>query len=469
MFTQIVSYKLSYKLKQIGNVFFSSGFSCFLVGGAVRDIINGLPPVDYDLATNATPEQVKGLFNRVIPTGIKHGTVTVLFKNNRFEVTTFRIDGIYSDKRQPDSITFTPSIYEDLKRRDFTINSMAIDLSTGELLDPHNGISDLKNKIIKAIGNPQERFSEDGLRLLRACRFSSQLNFQIEDNTFEAIIISNNYIRNVSPERIREELEKILKTDKPSISLFLLDKTHLLDIIFPELCKCRGVEQKGYHNFDVLTHSILSCDAAPKDNIVVRLSALFHDIGKPAVAQYSSENEPTFYRHEDKSAEITRDILKRLRFSKRIEEKVCHLINNHMFHYTDSWSDSAVRRFISRVGKQNIDDLFLLRIADQYGMQCDYILSQNLKVFENHIKKVLEQEHTLSIQDLDIDGNELHSLAGIPKSPVMGLVLNALLESVLDDPSQMKNKHLLRLPGIITKLIFCNLIPSIRSTLFFFV
>ncbi|MDA3940261.1 MAG: CCA tRNA nucleotidyltransferase, partial [Spirochaetia bacterium] len=354
-------------LRHFSNIFSLNGYSCYLVGGALRNHFAGMKATDYDFATNANPEDVERIFHHVIPTGIKHGTVTVVFKGHHFEVTTFRIEGNYSNARHPDNITFSPSIFEDLKRRDFSINSIALNLQTGEVLDPHNGIQDLKRKTIRAIGNPVERFNEDGLRLMRACRFTAQLNFTIEQNTFEGLIKCKNNLRNVSSERIRDEIIKILSSEKPSIALQIMENSGILELIIPELSSCRGVDQKGYHNFDVLDHLYYSCDGGPNDDIILRLSCLLHDIGKPVSLALDSDGFPTFYNHENISRELTIKIMQNLRFPGNDIKRSAHLISNHMFNYTEEWSDAAVRRFISKVGIESIDDLFRLRIADQYG------------------------------------------------------------------------------------------------------
>ncbi|HUX21613.1 MAG TPA: CCA tRNA nucleotidyltransferase, partial [Spirochaetia bacterium] len=244
-------------LKEVGRIFHSKGYEAFLVGGALRNRLAGFPETDFDLATNARPEAVLEMFRRVIPTGIKHGTVTVFYKGEKIEVTTFRTESDYSDARHPDSIVYIGDILGDLKRRDFTINSLALNLATGELLDPHEGRRDIKGQTIRAIGNPSERFSEDGLRLMRACRFACELDFTIEEATLRGMCESADRIDRVSPERIQDELVKILASPKPSTALLLMDETGLLARLLPELTEGKGVEQKGMHEFDVFKHSIL--------------------------------------------------------------------------------------------------------------------------------------------------------------------------------------------------------------------
>ncbi|MDC7225843.1 MAG: CCA tRNA nucleotidyltransferase [Spirochaetales bacterium] len=438
-------YKVDKALIKFSKIFRDAGFSCYLVGGAVRNLSMGLKVSDYDFATDARPEDVISLFRKVIPTGIKHGTVTVLFGTHKLEVTTFRTDGDYTDLRRPDKVHFTPSVYEDLKRRDFTINSMAYDLVTGEWLDPHNGKTDIKKKIIRAIGNPSERFQEDALRIMRGCRFACQLEFDIEESTLGGMKEKAANLSAVSAERIRDELEKILRAGKPSIAFHVMAETGVLEVVLPELAACRGVKQKGFHSYDVFEHSLYACDGAPSSNPEVRLAALLHDIGKPASLGHDESGIPTFYGHERYSVEISRKIIQRFKFPKAFEAHVLLLIENHMFNYQPEWTDSAVRRFIARTGVENLENLFSLRRADQYGMSAQRIDSTNLNDMQKRITSFLEAEHALSIRDLKINGNILIDRAGVPRGPMIGIVLEFLLETVLDDPSQNNEEKLLEL------------------------
>lgn len=438
-------------LRHFSDIFFKNGFSCYLVGGALRNHFAGLKTTDYDFATDASPEEVIEIFKNVIPTGIKHGTVTVLFKGHQFEVTTFRIEADYSNSRHPDSVSYSPSIYEDLKRRDFTINSIAMNLQTGELLDPHNGIQDLKHHRIKAIGNPVERFTEDGLRLMRACRFTAQLNFTIEINTFRALKKCRDNLKNVSAERIRDEIIKILESQKPSIAFRIMEESGILELIIPELTKCRGIQQKGYHDFDVLDHLFYSCDGGPAEDTLLRLACLLHDTGKPLSLTKDETDFPTFYHHESYSENISVKIMQRLRFSGKDTKRVAHLIANHMFNYTEDWSDAAVRRFISKVGVESINDLFRLRLADQFGMTNTSKNSELLYKFADRISTLLEKESAFSIRDLAVSGTDLQLEAGFEKGPFIGTVLHELLETVLDDPSLNNKKTLLNIAVNINK------------------
>ncbi len=433
-------------LRELARVFAAGRFACYLVGGAVRDMLLGTPTTDYDVATDAKPRDVMRMFPHVIPTGVKHGTVTVRFAGMEVEVTTFRADGKYSDSRHPDEVQFSSSIDEDLKRRDFTINAIALDLATSTLFDPHDGRGDLKRRLIRAIGTPAERFNEDGLRLLRACRFAAQLQFALDAETKSAMSLCSERIQAVSAERIQEELVKILKSERPSIAFFLMDETGLLERIIPELCEGKGVEQKGIHEFDVFKHSLYSCDGAPRERTDLRLAALFHDIGKPKARTVGDDGLPAFYRHEEYSEEMASAILTRLRFSNAVEASVCHLIRYHMFFYEDTWTDAAVRRFVARVGRDSIDDLFLLRKADTYGTAGGYVDDRKLAEFRDRIERVTAKDGALALRDLAIGGEELAAI-GIPRGPIMGTILKELLETVLDDPSENTPERLTAIAG----------------------
>jgi putative nucleotidyltransferase with HDIG domain len=431
-------------LHDFGDTFHEYGHECYLVGGAIRNMIAGFEVTDYDFATDARPEEVMSLFKRVIPTGIKHGTVTVLYRHYNFEVTTYRTEGAYSDNRRPDTIEYLPSIEEDLKRRDFTINSLALDLYSGELKDLHGGREDIRRGLIRAIGNAVERFEEDPLRIMRACRFTAQLEFSIEPETFDASVGLSRRIRSVSAERIRDEFEKILLSDTPSKGILAMDATGILEEIIPELSEGKGLEQKGFHDFDVFTHSLFACDSAHKD-LILRLAALFHDLGKPRSVSYDDRGVPSFHRHEQLSADMTRRILDRLKFPRAVERSVCHLIEQHMFHYQEEWTDSAVRRFISRVGKDAIGRLFQLRIADAEGMSERRVHPFKLDELKNRVDRVIAEDNAFTVKDLAVDGNDLSREAGIPRGPEMGVVLDFLLESVLDDPEQNSREKLLEI------------------------
>ena len=420
------------------------GHEAFVVGGAIRDLVRNVPPDDYDLATSATPEQVTQLFRRVIPTGIEHGTVTVLLRDKSIEVTTFRTESAYTDGRHPDSVNFVTTIADDLARRDFTINGMALDPVLEQFLDPFGGEADLHTGTIRAIGNPDERFAEDALRLLRAIRFASQLEFTIETGTWDALARASHSLGKVSHERVRDELNKILTSKRPSAGFQLMRDSGLLQVILPELCAGVEVEQRGDHRFDVFEHSILTCDAAPRDNLTVRLAALFHDIAKPATLSVDGDGNRTFYGHDHESAGQAELLLRRLRYPNAVIGQVTHLIRHHMFHYTHDWSDAAVRRFLSRVGQEDVENLFALRRADSFAQRGSSTDLRALLAFRERIGDVLAGEHALNRKDLAVDGHDLASI-DIPPGPAMGTVIEHLFETVLDDPKQNTRSRLLKI------------------------
>ncbi len=413
----------------------------------MRDILMGRPHTDYDIATDAVPEQVMSLFRKVIPTGIKHGTVTVLWKGTTFEVTTFRTEAGYSDGRRPDSVTFTPSILDDLSRRDFTINAMAYHLGENRMIDPHEGTRDLARRVIRAIGDPAERFREDGLRPLRACRFAAQLSFSVAQGTRDAIPGALDVLARVSAERVRDEILKTLEAPVPSVGLMLMRETGILGVVLPELLEGVGVTQGTLHCYDVFTHSLYACDAAPRESVVLRLAALLHDIGKPRVRAEEADGRPTFYTHERVSAQMAEEILVRLKLPNAVIRDVTHLVAHHMFNYQEEWSDAAVRRLIARVGEGVIDDLVALRRADQIGMcrENAQAFPEGLALFAERVAAVLRESRTFTVRQMAADGNDLMERLGIPPGPLVGIILGELLQAVLEDPALNEKEKLLEI------------------------
>ncbi len=422
-----------------------AGYECHLVGGAVRDLILRRPLTDFDIATNALPEQVSQLFRKVIPTGIKHGTVTVLFKGERFEVTTYRCDGAYTDGRRPDTVTFSATIEGDLARRDFTINGIACNLASGEVLDPHGGREDLKRRVVRAIGNADERFHEDGLRPLRACRLAAQLGFTIDEGTKAAIPRALERVRLVSAERIRDELLRIVQSPNVVAGFLLLSETGLLAAVLPELEQGRGVEQRERHCFDVFAHSLYTCAAADPADLGLRLAALLHDVGKPASLTRGDDGEPRFYDHDRISAEMSGEILRRLKLPGAVVDRVWHLVRHHMFNYGPDWKDSAVRRLVARVGRDNIRDLLRLRRADQIGRCNRDEPMDNLVELDRRIDSLLAAESALTLSDLAVDGNALMRELAIARGPLVGVLLGFLLEAVIEDPAENEPGRLLEM------------------------
>jgi len=428
-------------LRDFAKVFFDAGYCCYFVGGAVRDSILGRSVADWDAATNALPEVVQTLFRKVIPTGIQHGTVSVRWQGAFIETTTFRIDGQYSDGRRPETVQFSDDLEADLSRRDFTINGMAVDPRNGTLIDPFNGLADLKAGLIRAIGNPLERFGEDGLRPLRAVRFATRFAFTIDTATLQAIPQCLDRFRMVSLERVREEFSKTLLCAVPSHGLRLLEETGLMAEFLPELLDCRGVEQGDFHAFDVLDHSYFACDAAPAD-LVLRLAALLHDVGKPACRTVGDDGATHFYGHDQLSANLADTILRRLKYPNTVIDRVSHLVAQHMFDYSLEWTDAAVRRFAARVGLEYLPDLVQLRLADAAGMQRSRPDQRPIAALLDRVAALQSQDNAFAVKDLAINGNDL-AAGGWPKGPVMGRVLQELLETVLDDPA-LNSKERLR-------------------------
>ncbi|OGC05570.1 hypothetical protein A2526_05900 [candidate division WOR-1 bacterium RIFOXYD2_FULL_36_8] len=430
--------KIPSSVKHIIKTLKSNGYKAYLVGGAVRDLLLKNKPNEWDITTDALPKDVSMLFDKVVPTGIKYGTVTVIIKRETFEVTTFRKDEKYVDGRHPSNVKFTQELKEDLSRRDFTINAMAYDPLDNELVDIFGGQKDLKHKIIKAVGDPVERFSEDGLRPVRACRFAASLDFKIENKTFAAISKTLKIVKKVAAERVCDEIKKLLKAKKPSIGIENMRNSGILELFIPELAKSVGVKQpEPYHKYDVYWHSLYSCDAVPKENLIVRLAALLHDIAKP-----ECKDGEKFYNHDQVGSDVAIHILRRLKFSNEIIDSVANLVENHMFNYESSWKDSAVRRFIRRVGRENLPDLFVLRLADcsAMGRKID---NGYLKKLQKRIDKIIKDENALHVTDLKINGEDVMRKLKIKPGPNVGKVLNDILERVIEDPSLNDKKILL--------------------------
>ena len=455
-------------LQEFGRVFTNAGFKAYLVGGAVRDMFMKLPAHDWDVATNATPQDVIKLFKFVVPTGIEHGTVTVHFKNQEIEVTTFRTEAGYSDGRHPDSINYAATIEEDLARRDFTMNAIAASLEDGLVVDPYEGQKDIKKNLIRTVGLAHERFMEDGLRPVRAIRFAAKLGFSIENNTYSEIFKKEiqEKAASISIERFRDEFEKIMKAPRPSIGLKMLEETGLMKIFLPEFLICRGCIQSDYrafHEFDVLDHLYYACDGAPANKLNVRLAALFHDIGKPQAKKIIKEKvldgdkndgstkeieTITFYNHEAFSEKITRSLMTRLKFSNEMIDNVSHLVKEHMFHYEPSWTAAAVRRFIIRAKAECLEDLYDLRLADMFGMHNEKVeirYSESVKLLlelKDRIEAELEKNNALTLKSLAVNGRDLMQI-GIPAGKELGRILNELLDCVLEDPSMNEKEKLL--------------------------
>ena len=422
-----------------------AGFEAYVVGGCVRDLLLGIAPKDWDITTNAKPEQIRKLFPKNFYEN-KFGTVTVLTGAkdetlSNVEITPFRLEGKYSDKRHPDEITFAKKLEDDLSRRDFTINALALDKDK-KIIDCFDGQKDLKNKVIRTVGKAEDRFNEDALRMLRAVRFACTLDFIVEEKTFNAIHKNADLIQMISNERIRDELTKIFETKKAAHGIDLLRQVNLLKFILPELDRGVGVSQNKHHIYDIYEHSMRALDEASKHkfNLEVKVASLFHDIGKPEAKQGEGPDS-TFYNHDYIGAKFVDRILKRLKFSNKFIDKVVILVKNHMFiSDPEKLTDAGARRLIKRVGKENIVDLINLRVADRLGMGRPKEKPYRLRTIEYMIEKV--SKDPISAKMLKINGTDIMNLLKIQSSPKVGAILDVLLAEVIEDPKKNSKKYL---------------------------
>jgi len=428
----------------------------WLAGGAVRDILCGVAAQDFDVATDALPEQVVRLFPRVIPTGMQHGTVTVLSGEHKVEVTTFRGEGRYLDGRRPSSVTFLADIEGDLARRDFTVNAIAWDPIAGVVRDPFSGVEDLRQRRLRAVGDPLARFSEDGLRPLRAVRFASTLRLALDRPAWLAIPQALDVFARVAMERVRDELIKLLvRGAPPSRGLRLLLRSGLLARIVPELLESVNFAQNRHHRWDVWRHTLRCVDAAPPD-LVVRLAALLHDVAKPrsAAPKEGAPGENTFYDHEKLGARLATDILQRLKFPRRETERVALLVAEHNWHYLPEWNDATVRRVLARIGPEELPALWKLRRADldARGRLVEEGLA-NQAAAEARFQREIDRASALKVTDLAIGGEDVMRELRIRPGRQVGEVLARLLERVLDDPDLNTREKLLRLmPEVVSEL-----------------
>lgn len=447
-----------------------NGFQAFIVGGCVRDLFLERKPKDWDICTRAKPEEIQKIFPKNVYDN-KFGTVKVFIQGKEIEITPFRKEEKYTDLRHPDKISFSASLEEDLARRDFTINAMAIEIQNVKpspslklrwakklrrtsknqnenvkfkIIDLFEGQKDLKNKIIRAVGSPEKRFSEDALRMLRAVRFACQLDFKIERKTFQSIKRLSRLIKEISSERIRDEIIKIFETKKAAQGISFLKETDLLSFIIPELEKGIGVSQNKHHLFNIFEHLVYTLDYAVRQEypLEVRIASLFHDLGKPETKKGKGE-DATFYNHDAVSALHTQRILQRLKFPKDFIEKVAKLVRWHMFYYNvEEVKEAGVRRLLKRIGKEDIQDLIKLRIADRVGSGCKKPKPYKLRHLEYLIEKV--SSDPISLKMLEIKGSDLIKELNLSPGPRIGLLLDSLLSEVLEDPKLNNRKHLLK-------------------------
>lgn len=430
----------------------NAGFQAYLIGGCVRDLLLGRKPKDWDITTNAKPEEIIPLFPKTVYEN-NFGTVAIVNENTDdqslkiIEITPYRLESGYTDRRHPDTVEFSSKLDDDVKRRDFTVNAIAISLSGDSIKDMKDlvgGFKDIKDKIIRTVGNPSDRFGEDALRLMRAVRLAVELGFSIENDTGKAMISCSKLIQNISRERIRDEFTRIIMSKQPKYGLEMLNNYYILQYIIPELVKSIGVTQNQAHKYDVWEHLLRSLQcAADKDfSLEMRLAALFHDISKPKTKSISRETGTvTFYNHELIGSRETRKILEDLRFSREIVDKVTKLVRWHMFFSdTEQITLSAVRRMIVNVGKENIWDLMNLRVCDRVGTGRPKENPYRLRKYKAMVEEALRDP--ISLKMMKINGEDIMKVCDIKPSPKIGQILYALFDEVLDDPTKNSAEYL---------------------------
>lgn len=421
-------------------------FEAYVVGGAVRDLLLHKKPKDWDVATNAKPENIQKVFPKSFYKN-EFGTVTVLTGSDdkslaEAEVTTYRTESGYADQRHPSDIVFVSSIKEDLARRDFTINAIA--LTEDAIMDPFHGQVDLEKKVIRAVGNAKERFSEDALRLLRGVRLAAELDFEIEKETLSALTQYAPAIESVSHERVRDELVKLVMSAHPEKGMNLLRDTGLLGLVLPEVAEGVSVGQNKHHIYSVYEHGVKSLQFAAHYQYPfhIRLAALLHDIGKPRTKR-AQGNDFTFHGHDIVGARMAEKLMKRLHFSRKMTDQVVHLIRHHMFYYdVGKVTETGARRLLRRVGRENFDDLIKVRIAERKGSGVPKAEPYRLRHLQFLVEKAAQEP--ISVKELKIGGADLQKKLGITPGPIFGGILNALLAEVLDDPKKNTREYLLK-------------------------
>lgn len=441
-----MKYNVPEEVKELVSALLKEGFEAYPVGGCVRDLVLGKKPKDWDVTTSARPEEIQKIFpesvyeNEFGTVAVKTGSEEISLKI--VEVTTFRVESRYSDKRHPDEVKFADKLEEDLGRRDFTINAMALDVKEGKLMDPYDGQGDLGNKLVRTVGEPEKRFGEDALRLMRAARFATELGFEIEEGTKDAVKGKAVLLKDIAEERIRDEFVKVIMADRAEEGVRLLEELDLLEYVVPELREGIECDQAKHHIYDVWEHAVRSLKYAAEKgySLEVRLAALFHDIGKPRTREGEGE-EATFYNHESVGAKMTREIMERLRFPKDISEKVIHLVRYHLFYYNvGEVTEAGVRRFLARVGPEYIDDLMRLREADRIGSGVPKAVPYKNRHLLFMIDKV--KRDPISTNMLKIDGEKVMKISGMEPGPKVGWILKALMEEILEDPEKNKEEYL---------------------------
>jgi tRNA nucleotidyltransferase (CCA-adding enzyme) len=444
-----IEYSIPANVLQIAKTLQGAGFEAYLVGGCVRDIISQKKPKDWDVTTNAKPDQIMALFPKTFYEN-EYGTVGVVTENIEdetlriVEVTPYRIEGVYSDNRRPDQVTFTEKLEDDLLRRDFTINAIAYDISKRHLIDPYKGQSDIKDKIIRTVGNPYDRFSEDALRILRAVRFSAELGFTIAKETQDAIEKTAKTLEKIAKERIRDEFVKIVESPSPMVAIVLAHKLGVLKYVIPELENGIGIEQNGDHIYTVWEHNLRALQHAADKRwpLHVKLAALLHDISKPETRRWSDDKKDwTFYGHDVVGSRVSREILQRLKFSREMTDTVSKLVRYHLFFSdVEKITLSAVRRIVRNVGPEHVWDLMKVRACDRIGMGRPKETPYRLRKYEAMIEEAMRAPTSVGM--LKLDGKRIMEVTRENPGPRIGFMLHALLEEVLDDPSLNTKEYL---------------------------
>ncbi len=453
-----MNYTLPEAVRNILEKFEKEKFQIYIVGGAVRDLLMGKPVSDWDFSTDAKPEEILKLYPDAFNDN-KFGTVGIPVKTTSegsesvelsskpssevYEITTMRKEGIYKDHRHPVEVSWTDKIEEDLARRDFTVNAIALS-SDEKIVDPFKGQNDIKNKIIRCVGNPDTRFQEDALRLIRAIRIAAKLNFEIEMATKNAIAKNVTLIKDIASERVRDELFKILASENHYEGILKLRETGILQIILPELERCFGLQQEGPKHdriYDIGEHSFLSLKTCPSSDPLVRLAALLHDIGKPDTVQTQADENVTFYNHDFVGGKIVLNIARRFNLSKKETDKLYKLVRWHMFTLDEKQTDSAIRRFIKNVGTENIDDMMAVRVADRLGGGTQNAVSWRMEKFKERIQEVLKKP--FSISDLKVNGKDVMETLNIKPGRKVGEMLQKLFEEVQENSAKNNRDYLL--------------------------
>ncbi len=456
-----------------------AGYKAYVVGGAVRDTIMGIEPKDWDLATAATPEQVMFLFGayKVIPTGIEYGTVTVMMPHGMepvvndgevylkpkpfepIEITTFRSDQTYSDGRRPDAVTFSQTIEEDLLRRDFTCNAIAWDIVNDEFVDPHHGREDIADGVLRCVGDPYLRFQEDGLRVMRALRFGATKSLEPTADTFQAIHLCAYMLKMVSRERIRDELLKILTSELAHVGLMWIQNLNVMQYICPEMEKQVGHKQNQYHKYDVWEHTLQCMSFCENNDPVMRVAVFLHDIAKPATSKPHPKRpgENQFLEHEDVGAEMAEAWMREYKFSNDEITRVRHIIQNHLIMYDSKWSNAAVRRWVQRVGKENIPDLICMARCDLLGKGLD--VTKPLAGLQELLDRIANMKEPIvtKTNELAIDGHDVMAARGETKgSQQIGSILGHLMHVVTEDPTLNTREQLLRIVCETSGIPYCE-------------